>query len=51
MILQVIVKIYLNNVRFINLEGRTTYGIIYIEDDFEVYFDNCIFENNTNFIH
>ena len=43
-------RIILNNVNFTNIESTNSYGLIYISDNFDVEINNCLFENNANFI-
>ena len=41
-----------DNVTFENMEGssNTSYGLIYVSDDFNVQFNNCKFRNNVGFV-
>ena len=42
--------IYFENVIFRDLFSESAYGLIYIEDAFEVVIKNCTFTNNTDFV-
>ena len=43
-------NIFLTAVIFENLQSESVYGLIYINNGYDVVIDNCTFKNNLNFI-